>query len=114
MTAAFELLPVRRPILSASRLVNKGFVVVMGAALGNKMSKDGREMQLQKSNDVYHVRASALLELCPLEDEDPRNEAAPPQLQTPGHDDFRINPLTMRKRRTQPVTYHSEPGVHTV
>ena len=72
MTTAFELLPVRRPILSASRLVNKGFVVVMGAALGNKMSKDSREMQLQKSNDVYHVRASALLELCPLEDEDPR------------------------------------------
>ena len=64
------------------------------------MSKVAREMQLQRSNDVYHVRGSALLELCPLEDEDPRNEAAPPQLQTPGHDDFRINPLTMRKRRT--------------
>ena len=94
--------------------MNKGFVVVICAAPGNKMSKDGREMQLQKSNGVFLVRASALLELCPLEDEDPRNEAAPPQLQTPGHDDFRINPPTMRKRRTQPVTYHSQPGVHTV
>ena len=79
--------------------MDKGFVVVMGAALGNKMSKDGRAMQLQRSNDVYHVRASALLELCPLEDEDPRNEAAPPKLQTLGHEHFRI----MRKRHTQPV-----------
>ena len=42
------------------------------------MSKDGRGIQLHKSNDVYHVRASALLELCPLEDEDSRNEVAPP------------------------------------
>ena len=52
--------------------MDKGFVVVMGAALGNKMSKDGRETQLHKSNGVYHVFASTL-----LEDEDPRSEAAP-------------------------------------
>ena len=27
---------------------------------------------------VYHVRATALSELCPLEDQDPRNDDAPP------------------------------------
>ena len=71
--------------------MDKGIVVVMGPALGNKMSKDGREIQLHKSNDVYHVRASALLELCPLEDEDPRNEVAPP-----GTVSEALNPWTRR------------------
>ena len=35
-------------------------------------------IQLHKSNGVYHVRATALSELCPLEDQDPRNDDAPP------------------------------------
>ena len=55
----FELLPVRRPILSVSRLVDKGFAVVMGNDQGNKLSKNGREIHLHQSNGVYHVRASA-------------------------------------------------------
>ena len=42
------------------------------------MCKDGREIHLHKSNGVYHVRATALSELCPLEDQDPRNDDAPP------------------------------------
>ena len=36
------------------------------------------EIHLHKSKGVYHVCASALSELCPLEDEDPRNDARPP------------------------------------
>ena len=76
--ATFELLPVRRPILSVSRLVEKGFAVVMGNEQGNTFSKDGRVIHPHKSNGVYHVRATALSELCPLEDQDPRNDDAPP------------------------------------
>ena len=74
----FELLPVRRPILSVSRLVEKGFAVVMGNEQGNTLSKNGRVIHLHKSNDVYHVRTTALSELCPLEDQNPRNDDAPP------------------------------------
>ena len=76
--ATFELLPVRRPILSVSRLVEKGFAVVMGKEQGNTLCKDGRVIHPHKSNSVYHVRATALSELCPLEDQDPRNDDAPP------------------------------------
>ena len=76
--AVFELLPVRRPILSVSRLVDKGFAVVMGNDLGNTLGKNGRVIHLHRSNGVYHVRATALSELCPLEDKDPRNDDAPP------------------------------------
>ena len=38
------------------------------------------EIHLHKSNGVYHVhvRATAVSELCPLEDQDPRNDDAPP------------------------------------
>ena len=77
--AIFELLLVRRPILSVSRLVPKGFAVVMGNELENKMSKckNGREIHLHKSSGVYLVRASALSELYPLEDQEPRNDAGP-------------------------------------
>ena len=71
----FELLPVRRPILSASRLVEKGFVVATGNERGHKMCKNGREIPLHKYNGVCHVNATALSELCPLED--PRNHNAP-------------------------------------
>ena len=92
--------------------MDKGFVVVMGAALGNKMSNDGRETQLHKSNGVYHVLASTLLKFCPLEDKDPRCEAAPL-----GALSEAANPWT-RRLPYQPtddeITYHSEPGVHTV
>ena len=45
-----------------------------------------------KSNDVYHVRASALLDLCPLEDEDPRNETASPGISV----SEALNPWTRR------------------
>ena len=76
--AMFELLAVRRPILSVSRFVDKGFAVVMGNEQGNTLGKDGRVKYLHKSNGVYHVRATALSELCPLEDQDPRNDDAPP------------------------------------
>ena len=76
--ATFELLPVRRPILSVSRLVEKWFAVVMGKEQGNTLCEDGRVTYLHKSNGVYHVRATALSELCPLEDQDPRNDDAPP------------------------------------
>ena len=76
--ATFELLPVRRPILSVSRLVEKGLAVVMGKEHGNTLCKDGRVTHLHKSNGVYHVRATALSELCPLEDQDPRNDDVPP------------------------------------
>ena len=76
--AIFELLLVRRPILSVSRLVDKGFADVMGKEQGNTLGKDGRVTHLHKSNGVYHVRATALSELCPLEDQDPRNDDAPP------------------------------------
>ena len=57
--ATFELVPVRRPILSVSRLVEKGFAVVMGKEQGNTLCKDGRVIHLHKSNGVYHVRATA-------------------------------------------------------
>ena len=76
--ATFELLLVRCPILSVSRLVEKGFAVVMGKEQGNTLCKDGRVIHLHKSNGVYHVRATALSELCPQEDQDPRNDDAPP------------------------------------
>ena len=76
--AVFELLPVRRPILSASRPADKGFAVVMGNDLGNTLGKNGRVIHLHRSNGVYHVRSTALSELCPLEDQDPRNDDAPP------------------------------------
>ena len=75
--ATFELPPVRRPILSASRLVEKGFAVVMGEEQGNTLCKDGSVIHLHKSSGVYHVRATALSELYPLEDQDPRNDDAP-------------------------------------
>ena len=74
--AAFDLLPVRRPILSVS-LSEKWFAVVMGNEQGNTLSKDGRVIHLHKTNGVYHVRATALSELCALEDQDPRNDDAP-------------------------------------
>ena len=76
--AMLALLPLRRPVLSVSRLVHKGFAVVMGNDQGIKLSKNGREIPLHQSNGVYHVRASALSKLCPLEDQDPRNDDAPP------------------------------------
>ena len=38
----------------------------------------GRESDTSASNDVYHVRATALSELCPPKDQDPRNDDAPP------------------------------------
>ena len=50
----------------------------MGNEQGNTLSKDGRTIHLHKSNGVYHVRATALSELSPLEDQDPRNDDAPP------------------------------------
>ena len=95
LKAMFELLLVRRPILSVSRLVEKRFVVVMGNDLGNKMSKNGREIHLRKSNGVYHVRSSALSELCLLEEQEPTNDAGPPGAGQAacGHDDFNTNPL---------------------
>ena len=76
--ATFELLPVRRPILSVSRLVEKGFAVVMGKEQGSTLCKDGRVIHLLESNGVFHVRTTALSELCPLDDQDPRNDDAPP------------------------------------
>ena len=66
----------RRPILSVTRLVEKGFVVVMGKERGHNLCKNGREISLHKYNGVYHVNATALSELCPLDD--PRNDNAPP------------------------------------
>ena len=68
--ATLELLLVRRPILSVSRL-EKGLAVVMG----NTLSKDGGVRHLHNSNG-YAPRP--LSELCPLEDQDPRNDDAPP------------------------------------
>ena len=76
--AMFELLPVRRPLLSVSRLVFEGFADVMGNEKGNTLGKDGKVIHLHKSNGVYHVCATALSELCPLEDQDPKNDDAPP------------------------------------
>ena len=76
--ATLELLLVRRPILSGSRLVDKRVAVAMGNEQGNTLGKDGRVIHLHKSNGVYHVRATALSELCPLEDQDPRDDDALP------------------------------------
>ena len=74
----FELLPLRRPILSVSRHVHKRCAVVMGNDdHGNKLGKNEREIHLHKSNGVYHVHASALSELCPPEDQDRRNDVGP-------------------------------------
>ena len=50
--AMFKLLPVRRPILSVSRLVEKGFAVVMGKEQGNTVCKDGKVIHLHKSTGV--------------------------------------------------------------
>ena len=50
----------------------------MGKEQENTLCKDRRVIHLHKSNGVYHVRATALSELCPLEDLDPRNDDAPP------------------------------------
>ena len=76
--AMFELLLVRRPIPSVTCLVDEGVPVVMGNEQGNTLGKDGRVIYLHKSNGVHHVRATALSELCPLGDQDPRNYDAPP------------------------------------
>ena len=46
--------------------------------MGNEQGKEQRVIHLHKSNGVYHVRATAMSELCPLEDQDPRNDDAPP------------------------------------
>ena len=46
----------------------------MGNEQGNTLGKDGRVIHLHKFNVVYHVRATALLELCPQEDQDPRDD----------------------------------------
>ena len=35
-------------------------------------------IHLHTTNGVYHIRATALSELCPLEDPYPRNDDAPP------------------------------------
>ena len=75
--ATFELLLVRRPFMGVSRLLEKkGFAAVMGQEQGNTLCKDARVIHLHKSNGVYHVRATAS-ELCPLEDQDRRNDDAP-------------------------------------
>ena len=47
--ATFELLPVRRPILCVTRLVEKRFAVVMGKEQGNTKGKDGREIHQHQS-----------------------------------------------------------------
>ena len=90
--AIFELLPVRRPILSVSRLIDKRFAVVMGNDQGNKLSKNGRETHLHKANGVYHVRASELSKLLyPLEDQDPWNDAGP-QVEAVGEENLPWTP----------------------
>ena len=117
--ATFELLPVRRPILSVSRLVEKGLAVVMGKEQGNTLRKDGRVIHLHKSNGVYHVRATALPELCPLEDQDPRNDDAHQQKRLVkrtchGHEDCHTNQQRTRGWHIRLPTCHSELGVCTV
>ena len=62
--AMFVWLLLRRSILSVSRPVDKRFAVVMGDELGNQICKNGSEVHLHNSSGVYHVRASALSELC--------------------------------------------------
>ena len=115
--AMFELLPVRRPILIVTRLVEKRFVVVMGIERGHKLCKNGREIPLHKYNGVCHVNATALSELCPLED--PRNDNAPPAeaagggRMCHGHEDFHTTPQRTRECHIQSVTYHSELGALT-
>ena len=76
--AMFGVLLLRRSILSASRFVDKRFAFVMGNESDNQICKNGSEVHLHKSSGVYHVRASALSELCVLEDQDPSNDAGLP------------------------------------
>ena len=114
--AMFELLAVRRPILSVDRLVGKGFVVATGKEGGHKVHKDGREIHLHKSNGVHHVHLTTLSKLCPLEDL--RNDDGQPA-ETVG----KVNMLWTRRLPYRPtederlshssVTFHSELGVFT-
>ena len=68
VTAMFELVSMRCPILSVDRLVRKEVVVVMENERRYKSYKKNREIPLHKYHGVYHVHESELSESCPLED----------------------------------------------
>ena len=115
--ATFELLPVCRPILSVSRLVEKGFAVVMGKEQGNTLCKDGRVIHLHKSNGVYHVHATALSELWRIKIQEMMMHHQQKRLvkrTCHGHEDYHTNPQRTRGWHTRLPTCHSELGVRTV
>ena len=90
--ATFELLLVRRPILSVSRLVEKGFAVVMGEEAGKHVEK-GRESDTSAQIQWCVPRPSLVKRPCH------------------GHD---TNPQRTRDWHTRLATCHSELGVRTV
>ena len=55
--ATFELLPVRRPILSVSRLVEKGFAVVMAEAVGEANVPWTRRLPYNPTEDEKLARS---------------------------------------------------------
>ena len=74
--AMFELVSMRRPIMSVDRLMRKEVVVVMENERRCKSYKKNREIPLHKCNGVCHVHESEFSESCPLED--PSNLNEPP------------------------------------
>ena len=90
--ATFELLLVRRPILSVSRLVEKGFAVVMGKEAA-KHVEQGRESDTSAQIQWCVPRTSLVKRPCH------------------GHD---TNPQRTRDWHTRLATCLSELGVRTV
>ena len=93
--AMLDLLPVIRLILSVSRVVEEGFVVVMGNERGHKTSKNGREILRHKYNGVHRARATASSKLCPRRIQGMTMHQLQRLWERPtrgGHEGFRRNP----------------------
>ena len=109
--ATFDLLPVRRPILSVSRLVEKGFADVMGREQANTLCKDGRVIHLHKSNrcrSCVHWRFKIQEMMMHHQQKRLVNRTCH------GHEDCHTNPQKTRDWHTRLATCHSELGVRTV
>ena len=97
--AKFEWHLVRRPILSVSRLVDKGSAVVMGYELGNKG-------YMSTSPVVcivcvrWHCRSCAHWRIKNQETMLDHHQGLWVKLLHRGHDDFHTNPLTKRECHT--------------
>ena len=75
MNAVFELVPVPRPILSVSRLVDTRFAVLMGSGVGQQ---DVQKWKKDTSPEVHRVEW-AMAEVSDDEDDAPMPDAPAPR-----------------------------------